>query len=224
MIHLSFAVSLCRDRSVAPLHAASGLEHFQSIRPAFRRFTIFAGAFAFLGMKHRIVSLLDLAGADCQTQDDPVKLDPSLVEFRPSPIHGLGGFAKATVPARTRIIEYVGERIDKRQSTEHCSRNNQCLFYLDEQWDLNGNVEWNPARLLNHSCQPNCDAERNDGRIWIVARRDIAAGEEITFNYGYDLESYREHPCCCGAMNCVGFIIAEEWFDLVRSQRHAVRE
>jgi hypothetical protein len=207
-----------------PLHAASGLEPFQSIRPAFRRFTIFAAAFAFFGLQHRIVSLLVLAGADCQTQDGSVQRESSLVEFRQSTIHGLGGFAKSAVPARSRIIEYVGERIDKRQSTEHCSRNNQCLFYLDERWDLNGNVDRNPARLLNHSCQPNCDAERIDDRIWIVARRDIAAGEEITFNYGYDLESYREHPCRCGAVNCVGFIVAEEWFDLIRSQRHSIRE
>jgi hypothetical protein len=153
-----------------------------------------------------------------------VKCEHSLVELRPSSIHGLGGFATGFIPSGTRVIEYVGERIDKRQSAEQCARNNQCIFHLDEQWDLNGNVEWNPARFLNHSCLPNCDAERIDRRIWIVARRDIKADEEITFNYGHGLEDYRDHPCRCGAVNCIGFVVAEEFFDLVRSQLQAIRE
>ena len=42
--------------------------------------------------------------------------------------------------------------------------------------------------------------------------RDIRAGEEITFNYNYDLQDYREHPCRCGAANCAGYIVAEEFF------------
>jgi SET domain-containing protein len=78
-------------------------------------------------------------------------------------------------------------------------------------------VEWNPARLINHSCEPNCEAlTDDDNRIWIVAKRDIAAGEELTFNYNYDLEDFKEHPCQCGAQNCVGFIVAEEFFAQVR--------
>ena len=62
-----------------------------------------------------------------------------------------------------------------------------------------------------------------DGRIWIVAGRDIRAGEEITFNYGYDIESYREHPCHCGAPQCVGYIVAEEFFEDVRARRRSGR-
>ena len=140
------------------------------------------------------------------------------VEFRPSAIHGLGGFARAAIPDGSRVIEYVGERITKEQSLQRCSRNNQAIFYLDEGWDLDGSVEWNPARFLNHSCAPNCDAERIDRQIWIVARREIQPGEEITFNYGYNLEVYREHPCRCGAAECVGFIVAGVFFSLFRSK------
>jgi SET domain-containing protein len=116
------------------------------------------------------------------------------------------------------VIEYVGERISKRQSLQRCSRNNQAIFYLDGGWDLDGSIESNAARFLNHSCSPNCDAERIDRRIWIVARCEILAGEEITFNYGYDLENYREHPCRCGARKCVGFIVAEEFFGMLRAR------
>jgi SET domain-containing protein len=142
----------------------------------------------------------------------------SLVDFRPSTIHGFGGFAVTAIPPGSRVIEYVGERITKKQSLERCARNNQAIFYLDDDWDLDGSVEWNPARFLNHSCSPNCDAERMDGHIWIVARRQIHPGEEVTFNYGYDLEHYREHPCRCGTVACVGFIVAEEVLDLLRAR------
>jgi len=143
------------------------------------------------------------------------------IEFRPSTIHGLGGFATSVIPAGSRVIEYVGERITKEESLQRCSRNNQAIFYLDADWDLDGSVEWNNARFLNHSCAPNCDAERIDRRVWIVARREILAGEEITFNYGYDLESYRDHPCRCGASECAGFIVAEEFFGVLRARADA---
>ena len=140
------------------------------------------------------------------SQHGPVQPPAStdLIEFKPSPIHGTGGFACAELPAGARVIEYTGERIDKRESLARCERGEPFIFHLDEQWNLDGNVERNPARFLNHSCAPNCDAELIDGRIWIVAQRDIRAGEEITFNYGYDLDDYREHPCRCGASNCPG--------------------
>jgi uncharacterized protein len=134
-----------------------------------------------------------------------------LIEFRASPIHGTGGFATGDIPSASRIIEYVGKRIDKRESARQCQRNNPFIFFLNSEQDLDGDVDWNPARFLNHSCSPNCEAELIEGRIWIIARRDIKAGEEITFNYGYDLESFREYPCHCGSRDCVGYIVAGEF-------------
>jgi SET domain-containing protein len=71
---------------------------------------------------------------------------------------------------------------------------------------------------------PNCEAELDEGRIWIIALRHIRAGEELTFNYGYDLENYREHPCRCGAAECVGYIVAEEFLEHVRRQRGLLQE
>ena len=136
--------------------------------------------------------------------------------FHDSPIHGRGGFAAEHIPAGARILEYIGEKISKAESTERCRQENNGIFHLDEEWNLDGNVPWNPARLLNHSCAPNAEAELIDGRIWIVARREIPAGAEITFNYGYDLQDFEEHPCRCGATECVGFIVAEDFFSDVR--------
>jgi SET domain-containing protein len=144
--------------------------------------------------------------------------ETALVCFRPSAIHGVGGFAKADIAAGTRTIEYVGEKITKAESLRRCESNNEYIFSLDDAHDLDGNVPWNPARCLNHSCDPNCEAEPDGGRIWIVAQRDILAGEEITFNYSYDLQDYREHPCRCGAADCVGYIVATEFFEHVKWQ------
>lgn len=135
-----------------------------------------------------------------------------------SSIHGTGAFAKRAFASGERVLEYLGERIEKEESLRRCEQGNRFIFYLDEQWNLDGSVEWNPARFLNHSCAPNCDAGLIDGHIWMVARHAIAAGEELTFNYSYDLTDFREHPCHCGSVHCVGYIIAEELFDNVRGR------
>jgi SET domain-containing protein len=143
--------------------------------------------------------------------------DPSLV-FAGSPIHGIGAFAGVDLPCGTRVTEYVGEKITRAESLHRCEQNNPFIFRLDDTWDIDGSCDSNPARFLNHSCAPNCEAQFGEGRVWIVAVRDIRAGEEITFNYGFDLEDYREHPCHCGSPECVGFIVAEAFFDHVRKQ------
>ncbi len=144
------------------------------------------------------------------------------VVFQPSPIHGTGGFARADLPAGTPVIEYVGRVISKQESLERCREGNEYIFRLNEATDLDGNVAWNPARFLNHSCAPNCEAEWIEGKIWIVAQREIRAGEELTFDYGYDLEDYRKHPCRCGAPQCAGYIVAEALREEVR-RREAAR-
>jgi uncharacterized protein len=141
------------------------------------------------------------------------------IRIGPSTIHGEGVFAKTNLPADARVLEYLGEKITKAESARRCEGQNWCIFSLDDEFDLDGNFEWNPARRVNHSCAPNCEAEYEDGRIWITALRDIPPGEEITFNYGYDLEAYLEHPCRCGAAQCVGFIVAEEFFGRLRRRR-----
>ena len=143
-------------------------------------------------------------------------METDLAGFRSSGIHGTGGYARQDIASGARVIEYVGEKITKAESLRRCEQNNQYIFTLDDEFDLDGNVPWNPARFINHSCAPNCDAELETGRVWIVANREITSGEEITFNYNFDLEDYKEHPCRCGSSNCVGYIVAEEFFDHLR--------
>jgi uncharacterized protein len=164
-----------------------------------------------------------------QTEFEPRKsernapvAETETVVFRGSAIHGVGGYAKTDIPSGTYIIEYVGEIIGKAESALRCEQNNEYIFTLDDERDLDGNVERNPARFINHSCAPNCEAEQDGDRIWIVALRDIRAGEELTFNYNYDLEDYKDHPCRCGTAACVGYIVAEDFFEHVRRQRQDI--
>ena len=92
------------------------------------------------------------------------------------------------------------------------------IFELDEQFDIDGNVSYNDAKYMNHSCEPNCDFEIKDGHIWIHAIRDINKGEEISYNYGYDFDDdYKEHPCRCMSQKCVGYILAEEHWEKLKS-------
>jgi uncharacterized protein len=148
----------------------------------------------------------------------PPEPAPALVYYRESAIHGTGGFAKTDIPAGTRVTEYTGERITKEESLRRCAAGNEYIFALDDEWDVDGSVPWNPARFLNHSCSPNCETERIGECIWIMAARDIQAGEELTFNYGYSLVDYREHECRCGATGCVGFMVSPEFYEHVKWQ------
>lgn len=144
--------------------------------------------------------------------------EDSRIYVKNSPIHGKGGFARVGIPAGERVVEYVGRKIDKQESLRQCEAGNPCIFYLSEEHNLDGNVEWNPARFLNHSCRPNTEARAMADGIWIVALRDIQPDEEVTFNYNYDYQDYREHPCRCGAPECVGYIVAEEFFPVRKTR------
>lgn len=126
-------------------------------------------------------------------------------------------YATEAVADGTRLIEYVGERITKpearRREAQRVARQGRggdasvYIFELNTRHDLDGRTTRNTARLINHSCKPNCQAETVRGRIWIVAKRDLAAGEELTFDYGFPYKEWPLHPCRCGAQGCVGYIV-----------------
>ena len=142
--------------------------------------------------------------------------DHPLVAFKKSTIHGTGGFARIDMRRGKRIIEYVGPKLSKAKTEIELHKANYYIFTLDDDYDIDGSVDWNAARFINHSCQPNCEAEITRGRIWIYARRSIKAGEELTYNYSHGLEDHEERPCQCGAPTCVGYMVAEEFFPTLR--------
>jgi SET domain-containing protein len=145
-----------------------------------------------------------------------------LCEVRGSDIHGRGVYATRLIPEKTKIIEYVGELVDKKESDRRANAQHAkslktgdaavYIFTLSKTWDIDGNVPWNTARLINHSCNPNCEAFIEGRKIFIYSLREIAEGEELTFDYGFDVDCYEDHPCLCGSDGCVGYIVSrEQW-------------
>ena len=152
--------------------------------------------------------------------------DPALpFEVRPSPIQGLGAFATRPIPAGTRVIEYAGERLtvaeaEARYPDVPGERHHTFLFALEDVVDgadvevvVDAAVNGNAARFLNHSCAPNCDVVVEDARLWVDALRDVAPGEELTYDYAFVLAerhtpaAKRRYPCACGAPACRGTIL-----------------
>ncbi len=127
--------------------------------------------------------------------------------------NGHGLYATKDIKEGTKIINYVGKIITKKQSDENPKFDNSkpiYLFNLNNKYDLDGDVPWNTARLINHSCSNNCDYNGKGLKIWIVAIKDIKKGEEITCDYGFSYdEDYKNFPCNCKSNNCVGYIMRE---------------
>ena len=154
------------------------------------------------------------------------KKEHQYIEVRQSSIHNTGVYAKIDIPKDTKIIEYVGEKITKEESEKRGdelmkkgdnNKNAQVfIFEIDKHYDIDGNVSYNPARFINHSCDPNAEAVNENKRIWIISKRFIKKGEEITYDYGYSMEDFEEHPCLCGSEKCVGYIVSEEYRPRVR--------
>jgi uncharacterized protein len=150
-----------------------------------------------------------------------VPADDPPFEIRPSPMQGLGAFATCRIPAGTRLIEYAGQRLtpdeaDARYPNGVDERHHTYLFAIDDDIVIDAAVNGNDARFINHSCDPNCDAVVEDGRIWIETIRDVAPGEELAYDYSYVLDerhtpaAKRRYPCNCGAATCRGTILAKK--------------
>lgn len=140
-------------------------------------------------------------------------------EIRRSKIQGRGAFATRPIKKGERIIEYTGQRIswkeaDRRYDDEHMQRHHTFLFSLTQRTVVDAAVGGNDARLINHSCEPNCEAVIVQGHIFIDAMRDIAAGEELSYDYAYERdadtaeEDEQRYVCRCGAPSCRGTILA----------------
>ena len=147
------------------------------------------------------------------------------IQQRRSRIHGNGVFAAAAIAAGTRLVEYKGLRRTHEDADERygdsLDSGHTFLFTLNDAWLIDANVDGNVARWINHSCAPNCQAvlEENAGgdsrrdRVFIESLREIAAGEELTYNYGIRLSVphtatlKKQWACRCGAAECTGTML-----------------
>lgn len=113
------------------------------------------------------------------------------------------------IPKGTRVLEYTGPRIHKEEADARYENNpTTYLFGIgDGSMVIDGH---GMAMFINHSCDPNCETEEIEGRIWITALRDIAAGEELTYDYNLYDGDEDEALCNCGAPNCRGTMYSPE--------------
>ena len=124
---------------------------------------------------------------------------------RPSPIHRWGVFAAERIPARRKVIEYTGERIDRHEARRRGARSQVYLFTLDKYWQIDGGVGGSGAELINHSCDPNLYSRLVKGHILYFSKREIEPGEELTVDYQFSSKT-GDYPCHCGSPQCRGTI------------------
>ena len=127
-----------------------------------------------------------------------------------SKIDSEGCHTTAPITKGTVVVEYTGPRITiKEADALYDDHPRTYLFGLtDGKHVIDGE---GVAAFINHSCDPNCEADEIKGRVWIIAARDIAAGEELTYDYNlYDGDLDDPSPCFCGATNCRGSMYSEE--------------
>jgi hypothetical protein len=141
------------------------------------------------------------------------------IQTRRSGVHGNGVFAVQDIAEGETLIEYKGEVISwkealRRHPHDPAQPNHTFYFHIDDDRVIDGKIDGNAARWINHSCEPNCEADEQDGRIFIKALRDIPAGEELNYDYGlvidepYTPKLLAEFACWCGSADCRGTLLA----------------
>ena len=137
----------------------------------------------------------------------------SLYKIKKSKIDKNGLYANRDIKKGTRIIEYKGKIISSKQSEIDPKFDNGKAIYLvntNKRVDLDGDFKFNTARLINHSCDPNCEVFGTGLKVWVYAMKNIKKGEELSYDYGFGSDAdYKNYPCKCGATKCAGYIIRE---------------
>ncbi len=141
------------------------------------------------------------------------------IEVLTSRVHGKGVFATRYMAAGERVIEYVGEIISmaeaiRRHPHDVSNPDHTFYFHLDDGRVIDALHGGNASKWINHSCRPNCVPDQDRGRIFIMTRRPVFKGEELTFDYGLVSDEpltealKARYACHCGAKKCRGTMLA----------------
>ena len=149
-----------------------------------------------------------------------IRIDPDYACFKlrvgRSPIHRWGVYAEERIPANRKVIEYVGERINRKETKRRGDGPRTYLFTLDNYWTIDGAVNGSGAEIINHCCTPNLRSTIQRGHILYISKRVIEPGEELTVDYRFSPDVDKV-SCKCGATGCRGTI------NLPRPKRRAVK-
>ena len=146
-------------------------------------------------------------------------------KVRKSKVHGTGVFAENDIKNNTKIIQYIGDKVTKKEGDirsaerirRYLNKKNEgsvYIFELNKKFDIDGSPIYNKARYINHSCKPNCEVDIIKNEIWISSITKIKKGEELNYDYGYpfDEDDYSDHICKCNTNKCIGYIISnDDW-------------
>ncbi|KAK5598950.1 hypothetical protein CRENBAI_001509 [Crenichthys baileyi] len=129
-----------------------------------------------------------------------------------SRIQGLGLYAARDIEKCTMVIEYIGtiirsEVANRKERLYEAQNRGVYMFRIDNDYVIDATITGGPARYINHSCAPNCITEvvtvEKENKIIISSCRRIQRGEELCYDYKFDLEDDQHKiPCHCGAVNC----------------------
>lgn len=143
------------------------------------------------------------------------------IQVKKSGVHGKGVFAAKDFAKGEMIIEYTGEMISAQEAEDRHPHdpndpNHTFYFQVDDNQVIDALHGGNSARWINHCCTPNCKPEVVDGRVFIKAKKDIAAGSELNYDYGLILDApitkklIAQYPCWCGSPKCRGTLLAKQ--------------
>ena len=140
-----------------------------------------------------------------------------------SKVHGTGVFAVTDIKKESKIIQYIGEKVSKKEGDKrsaerikkYLNKKNEgsvYVFELNKKYDIDGSPLYNKARYINHSCNPNCEVDIIKNEIWISAIKNIKKNTELSYDYGYpfDKDDFKDHECKCGSKKCIGYIISQD--------------
>jgi uncharacterized protein len=134
---------------------------------------------------------------------------PSHLVIRHSKIDSEGCHTTVPIKKGEVVVEYTGPRLTIKQADAFYDDHPRTYLFglTDGKHVIDGE---GVAAFINHSCEPNCEADEIKGRVWIIAARDIDAGEELTYDYSlYDGDLDDPSPCFCGARTCRGSMYSE---------------
>ena len=141
--------------------------------------------------------------------------------IRSSSIHAAGCYTTSPIAKGVKVVEYTGARIKKQQADARFKDSK--ITYLfgvgDGSTVING---FGMAMYINHSCDPNCETEELNGRVWVMSLRAIAPGEELTYDYNLYDGDEDDARCYCGARTCRKTMYSPE--EIARRKRAAKRK
>jgi SET domain-containing protein len=141
--------------------------------------------------------------------------------IRSSSIHAAGCYTTRPIKKGVRICEYDGPRMSKAEADSRYE--GRCVTYLFACGDDVVIDGFGTAMFFNHCCDPNCETEQDeDGRIYICTMRDVAAGEELTYEYNLHDSDEDDQDCYCGAPVCRNTMFSD--YELKRRARRARRK